>query len=74
VASFDHAEFENRLRDLGALGPCPACGDEEADRLDPTLFALEGAIGPLQLYLAICWTCGYVRAFTPEVLKAEERA
>jgi hypothetical protein len=72
---FDHAEFENRLRDLGALGACPACGDDEADRLDPMPFELAtphpGHVAGV--YPAICPTCGQVRLFLPAVLEAEER-
>jgi C4-type Zn-finger protein len=74
MARFDHAEFENRLRDLGALGSCPACGDQDANRLDPSDFFLESpGGGRVSVNVAICPTCGYMRVFTPEVLKAEER-
>jgi len=56
----DHAEFENRLRDLGALGPCVACGFEEADKLDPTPVELptpdpQAVVG---VYIAVCPRCG----------------
>jgi hypothetical protein len=73
--SLDHGELENRLRDKDALGPCPACGDPEADQLDPTLFELAGhPEGKLALYLVVCPSCGFVQPFTPEVLRAEEEA
>jgi hypothetical protein len=63
------------LRDLSALAPCPACGSDEADPLDPTPFDLQPAGVPnagLLAYLAICPHCGFVRTFTPEVLKPKD--
>jgi hypothetical protein len=72
----DHAEFENRLRDLGALGPCVACGDEEADKLDPTPLELPtphlGAV--VGVYIAVCPRCGNLRFYAPAVIEAEEQA
>jgi len=72
----DHAEFENRLRDLGALGPCVACGFEEADKLDPTPVELptpdpQAVVG---VYIAVCPRCGNIRFYTPAVIEAGERA
>jgi hypothetical protein len=66
-------EFEARLRGLGALGPCPACGNNEAGELQKTPIELEtptpGAV--VGTYVAVCGRCGHLRFYVPAVLEAD---
>jgi hypothetical protein len=67
-----HGEFERRLRDLGALGDCPACGSAGSDTLQEDPFGLAGS--RLKVYVAVCPTCGHVNTFAPAVLESWEGA
>lgn len=67
-------EFEQRLRDVGAIGgDCLACGGPAGrERLDRHLFSIDSAAGSIPLYGAICPTCGHVEWFSPIVFAAWE--
>jgi len=69
-----HQEFEAKLRGLGALGPCPACGNNEAGELQPVPVELQtpNPADVIGTYIAVCGRCGNLRFYFPAVLEAEE--